>query len=170
MQRRILYMNKKPGLLFAVSLLAIIVLAVSFNMNLDGNTPTKLANGVNPDNVLYVCEIAKDFVWHQISQSLHLLGKSAMLFFAFAGIVLCFNWGWALYQNLLKDKFSDDAYKNPWGLTKVVFWLVIAFTILYITPNHFRRVEIRGHGDNWVLCDKTSDGARPVNFRAVTLP
>lgn len=163
-------MNKKPGLLLAVSLLAIIVLAVSFNMNLGGDAPVKLNAGVNPDNVLYVCEITKDSTWNQVSQSLHMLGKYATFFFSFVGIVLCFSWGWALYQNLLKDKFSEDVYKKPWTLTKAVFWIIVCFTVLFVTPNHFRRVEIRGHGDNWVFCDNTSDGARPVNFRAVELP
>ena len=163
-------MNKKPGLLFAVSALAIIILAVSFNMNLGGNPIVSLNPGVDPAKVLYVCEIAKDSIWNQISASLHLMGKYAIFFFSFAFIVLFFSWGWALYQNLLKDKFNEDAYKNPWELTKIVFWIAIIFTALYVTPNHFRNVEIRGHGDNWVLCDKNSDGARPVNFRAVTLP
>ena len=85
-------------------------------------------------------------------------------------LVLTFSWGWALYQNLLKDKFSADAYKNPWALTKAVFWMAVAFFILFQTPNYFRRVEVRGHGDNWVLCENTSAGARAVNPRALTLP
>lgn len=162
-------MNKKPGLLFAVSVFAIIILAVSFNMNLGGNAPVKLQAGVNPDNVLYVCP-AIDSVWKQISDSLHFLGRYAAVFFCFAGIVLFFSWGWALYQNLLKDKFVDEAYKNPWGLTKAVFWIVIIFTILSMTPNHYRNVEVRGHGDNWVLCENNSDGARAVPYKAVRLP
>lgn len=163
-------MNKKPGLLFAVSLLAIIILAVSFNMNLGGNAPVSLHAGVNPDKVLYVCKITGDSAWNQFSTSLHFLGRYAILFFCFVGIVLFFSWGWALYQNLLKDKFSADAYKNPWGLTKAVFWIIVVFTVLYATPNHFRQVSIRGHGDDWVLCENTSENARVVNFRAVELP
>ena len=162
-------MNKKPGLLFAVSLLAIIILAVSFNLNLGGNEPVALRAGVNPDKVLYVCDSGND-TWDHISTSFHLIGRFATLFFSFAGIVLCFSWGWALYQNLLKDKFSEDAYKTPWSLTKAVFWIIVVFTILLVTPNHFRRVEVHGHGDNYVLCDSTSDGARPLNYKAVSLP
>ena len=162
-------MNKKPGLLLAVSLLAIIVLAVSFNMNLGGNTMVKLSANADPSNALYVCD-ASSTVWDQIRTSMGLLKKYAVLLFCFAGIVLFFSWGWALYQNLLKDKFSEDAYTNSWEITKIIFWLIVAFTVLFMTPNHFRRVELRGHGDNWVLCDNTSDGARAVNFRAVELP
>lgn len=159
-------MDKKPGLLLAVSLFAIIILAASFNMNLGGNSPVALREGVNPDNVLYVCDAANE-TWNNISKSMHMLEKYASLFFSFAGIVLFFSWGWALYQNLLKDKFNEDAYKNSWELTKAVFWIIIAFTIIFATPNHYRNVNIRGHGDGYVLCENTSDGARPVNYRAV---
>ena len=164
-------MNKKPGLLFAVCFFAIIILAVSFNMNLGGDTPVKLKEGVNPNNVLYVCTAAHS-TWDQLSKSLHFLGRYASVFFSFAGIVLFFSWGWALYQNLLKDKFNEDAYKTPWALTKGVFWVIVVFTVVYVTPNHFRRVEIRGHGDNWVLCDNNSQshGVKAVNYKAVTLP
>ena len=84
-------MNKKPGLLFAVSLLAIIILAVSFNMNLGGNAPVSLHAGVNPDKVLYVCKITGDSAWNQFSTSLHFLGRYAILFFCFVGIVLFFS-------------------------------------------------------------------------------
>ncbi len=162
-------MNKKPGLLFAISVFTIIIVAVSFNFNLGSNPPVKLPNGVNPDNVLYVCNAASG-MWKQVSEALHFLASFAPLFFAFVGIVLLFSWGWALYQNLLKDKFIDEAYKNPWDLTKIFFWMAVVFTIFYMTPNHFRQVEVRGSEEQWVLCDNTSEGARPVNYRAVRLP
>lgn len=163
-------MNKKPGLLFVVSLLAIIILAASFNMNFGGNAPVVLPSGVNPDSVLYVCPLTKDGGLAQFSVALHAVGKYAYLLFAFMVLVLVFSWGWALYQNLLKDKFSADVYKNPWDLTKVVFWMAVIFFVLFMTPNYFRRVDIRGNGSNWVLCENTSAGARAVNPRAVTLP
>ena len=161
-------MNKKPGLLFAISVFTIIIVAVSFNFNLGANAPVKLRNGINPDNVLYVCNAASD-MWDRVSQGLHFLAGFAPLFFSFVGIVLLFSWGWALYQNLLKDKFIDEAYKNPWDLTKIFFWMVVVFTVFYMTPNHFRQVEVRGSEEQWVLCDNTSEGARPVNYRAVRL-
>jgi hypothetical protein len=161
-------MDKKPGLLVTISIFTIIVVAVSFHLNLGSNAPIELAEGVNPDNALYVCPAVTD-TWTRIAQGLHFLAQFAPLFFSFAGIVLIFSWGWALYQNLLKDKFVDEAYKNPWGLTKAFFWLVVIFTILYVTPNHFRQVEVRGSEEQWVLCENTSDGARAVNYRAVRL-
>ena len=162
-------MNKNPGLLLTVSLLAIIILAASFNMNFGGNAPVHLRAGINPDNVLYVCPATSDG-WNQFSTGLHAVGQYAHLLFAFIILVLMFSWGWALYQNLLKDKFSADVYKNPWNLTKVVFWGVVIITVLYMTPNYYRRVNVRGSHTDWVLCENTSEGARAVNYKAVQLP
>lgn len=161
-------MNKKPGLLFAVSVFTIIIVAASFHLSLGGDSAVALRTGVNPDSVLYVCP-ATSSTWTQVSQGLRLLANFAPLFFSFAGIVLLFSWGWALYQNLLKDKFVDDAYKNPWGLTKVLFWLIIIFTVLYVTPNHFRQVDVRGSDETWVLCESNSNDARAVPYQRVTL-
>ena len=161
-------MNKKPGLFFAVCLLAMIILAVYFNMNFGGNPPVKLPSGVNPDSVLYVCPVA-DSVWTQVSQSLQMINKYAHLMFFFAVFVLIFSWGWALYQNLLKDKFNADAYKNSWDLTKIVFWMAVIYALLVYTPNHFRQVEVRGTSAQYVLCENTSTGARAVKSGAVTV-
>lgn len=161
-------MNKKPGLLFAVSVFTIIIVAASFHLSLGENTPIMLKSGINPDAVLYVCP-ATNSAWTQLSTGLHLLAKLTPLFFSFAGIVLLFSWGWALYQNLLKDKFVDEAYKNPWGLTKVFFWMAVIFTIFYMTPNHYRQVDVRGSDETWVLCENNSVGARPVPYKRVTL-
>ena len=163
-------MNKKPGLLFVVSMLAIIILAASFHMDFGGNAPIHLPSGVNPDSVLYVCPIVKDGAWAQFASALHGVSRYVSFFFAFMVLVLMFSWGWALYQNLLKDKFSADVYKNPWGLTKVVFWMAVAVFILFKTPDYFRQVEVRGHGSNWVLCENSSEGARAVRPNAITFP
>ena len=161
-------MNKKPGLLFTVSLLAIIILAASFNMNFGGNAPVHLRAGINPDNVLYVCPATSDG-WNQFSTGLHAVGQYAHLLFAFIILVLMFSWGWALYQNLLKDKFSADVYKKPWELTKSVFWGIVIFTVVYMTPNYYRTVHVRGARADYVLCESTSTGARAVNPSAVSL-
>ena len=153
-------MDKKPGLLLAVSLTAIIILAAAFHMGLGGNAPIHLPNGVNPDNVLYVCPIGFENTWTQFSTIFHRVGNYVYLFFLFMILVLMFSWGWALYQNLLKDKFNADVYKNAWDLTKVVFWMAVVAFVLFKTPNYFRSVDVRGRGTNWVLCENTSDGAR----------
>ena len=160
-------MNKKPGLFFAISVFTIIIVASAFHLGLGGDAPVKLREGVNPDNVLYVCSAASS-TWEQVSQGLHFMAKFAPLFFSFIGIVLLFSWGWALYQNLLKDKFSDDVYKNPWDLTKVFFWIIVVFTVIYMTPNHFRGVEIRGIDQKMVLCESNSPGARAISYKRVS--
>ena len=163
-------MNKKPGLLFAVSMLALIILAVVFDLNFGGNAPVQLRPGVNPDDVLYVCPILEDS-WSQFAEALSFGRKYIMMFFAFALIVLSFSWGWALYQNLLKDKFNADVYKNPWELTKIFFWGAVIVTVLSMTPNYFRTVNVNigGNETKAVLCESTSENARAVNAQTVTL-
>lgn len=163
-------MNKKPGLLVAVSILALIILATAFDMNFGGDAAVKLREGVNPDSVLYICPVVEN-AWDSIAQAMSIGRKYIYMGFAFAGIVLMFSWGWALYQNLVKDKFSADAYKNPWGLTKLFFWAAVICVVLALTPNYFRTVHVRyqGHDSEWVLCENTSTGARAVNAKSVTL-
>lgn len=164
-------MNKKPGLLSAVSILALIVLAVMFNIRLGGNAVVQLPAGVNPDDVLYVCS-ANSSVWDNFAQVMTAGQKYIKMAFVFAFIVLTFSWAWALYQNLVKDKFSADAYKNPWALTKIFFWAAVICYMLTMTPNYFRVVSARSTGDlskQYVLCEKTSEGAHPVRASAFKL-
>ena len=52
-------------------------------------------------------------------------------------------------------------------LTKWCFWITVFVTIVLVTPNHVRRVEITNAGDNWVLCDADTPGARVVKADAV---
>lgn len=163
-------MNKKPGLFFSVCILAMIILASYFGFGLGGEEPVALPHGVNPDNVLYVCPVASN-TWDSFAKAMSFGRKFIFIGFTFAFIVLLFGWGWALYQNLVKDKFSADAYKNPWDLTKLFFWAAVICTVLAMTPNYFRTVHIHKNGQtlNYVLCENTSVGARPVNPQAVTM-
>ena len=162
-------LNKKPGLFLAVSVLAIIILAASFDIHLGGAGQIHLRAGVNPGNVLYVCPVS-NITFDALAKSFSVLSKQVYLLFTFALIILVFSWGWALYQNLLKDKFSADVYKNPWGLTKIFFWAMVIVTIIMVTPNYFRtvHVHVKGHTYDYVLCESNSVGARPINERAVT--
>ena len=163
-------MNKKPGLLFAVSMFALIILAVVFDLNFGGNPPLQLRPGVNPDDVLYICPVTEDS-WSHFAEALSFGRKYITMFFVFALIILSFSWGWALYQNLLKDKFSADVYKNPWELTKMFFWACVIISVLAMTPNYFRTVSYTANGQTskWILCENTSDGARAVNPKSITL-
>ena len=161
-------MNKKPGLFLTIAVLAIIILAASYGFHIGGDTAVRLPSGINPGDVLYVCP-ANDG-WTTVANSVKILRQFASVAFAFVTIILVFSWSWALYQNLLKDKFSEDVYKNPWGITKVFFWAAVICVMVFMTPNHFRKVSVRGHGDNWVLCENTSPHARAVKPSGVTLP
>lgn len=162
-------MNKKPGLFLAVSVLALVVLGASFGIHLGINKVATVRAGVDLGKVLYVCPV-ENMTFDSLAKSFSVLSKQVYLLFTFAMIVLAFSWGWALYQNLLKDKFSADVYKNPWSLTKIFFWAMVAVTIIMTTPNYFRKVHvhIKGHTYDYVLCENNSTGARPINQRAVT--
>jgi len=163
-------MDKKPGLFLAVAVLAVIILLTAFDINIFHVQPVALKKGIDPDSVLYVCPAANE-IWDRLASSMGILRKTIEMFFVFAVIVLAFSWAWALYQNLVKDKFSADAYKNPWSLTKIFFWAGVICTILMLTPNHFRKFYIHYHGENteWVLCENTSKDAHPVNPKAIKL-
>jgi len=163
-------MNKKPGLLFAVCVLAMIILAAAFHMDFGGAAAVKLRAGVDPNNVLYVCPI-QESGWTTFADALKFGKRYVFMGFVFAFMVLLFSWTWALYQNLVKDKFNENAYKNPWGLTKIFFWAVVVYLILSMTPNYFRTVHVHSNGrvTDWTLCENNSENARPVNPKAVTL-
>jgi len=163
-------MNKKPGLIFVVCLLAMIILATAFHMGLGGGTAIKLRQGVDPNNVLYVCPITENG-WTSFAESLTFAKRYVIQGFIFVFMILLFSWSWALYQNLVKDKFNENAYKSPWGFTKIFFWAVVAFTILSMTPNYFRtvRVHLNGRVYDMTLCENNSEGAHAVTPKAVTL-
>jgi len=145
-------MKDKPGLLFAISALALILLAVSFGVQLKPVDPVHLKEGINHLDVLYVCPLSTTSYWATLSHALQPFKRVIAMGFFFACVVLFFCWGWALYQNLLKDKFSSDVYKNPWTLTKIVFWFFVIVRLAIYTPDHFKQVNIHVHNQNtdWV--------------------
>ena len=160
-------MNKKPGLLFSVYALAMIILASVFKFHLNGVNESTANATKNVAQYIFVCP-ATNKTWESIAQMFS-IGKSFIYFgIAFIIIVLVFGWGWALYQNLLKDKFDVAPYKTPWGITKVVFWAVVICYVLMMTPNHFRTKITRkggGHETVWVLCEQTAKDARALKLR-----
>ena len=156
-------MNKKPGLLFSVYALAAVILASVFHFSLPGGKETATHNAKNIANYLFVCPM-KSETWDSISDMLSIAENYIFYFVCFIVIVLLFSWGWALYQNLLKDKFKADVYKRPWEITKVVFWVVVVCVILVKTPNYYR-AHVRINSTNWVLCENTSENARAVRVK-----
>lgn len=155
----------KKTMLFAIMILAAIILMVSFDITL---WPTHSAAPVSElgPNMLYVCPGAAS-PWDGIAKGLMQFKKTIIVAFLFALILLVALWAWAMYQNLLKDKFNRDAFKNPWAYTKTLFWAVMIVYILMMTPNYFRTVRISGNTGNWVMCDGTSPGARAVKTSMV---
>jgi len=160
-------MKKNPGLLLAVCVLAVIVLANVFKLNLpSGNESAEVKNVAD---YLFVCPLA-DSTWDQLAKSFAMGKRFISMFVVFMGIILFFSWGWGLYQNLLKDKFSADAYKFSWEITKAIFWVIIVSVVLIRTPNYFRaKIPVRS-GDTrteWVLCEPTSPGARAIRVNKI---
>ena len=156
-------MNKKPGLLFSIYALAIVMLAAAFKWNLF-NAKSSALQSKNVAEYLFVCPMTSS-KWDLIANIFSKGEQYISMAVFFVIIVLLFAWGWALYQNLLKDKFNADAYKNPWLITKIAFWATIVCIILMKTPNHFRP-QIHINSTNWVLCENTSENARAVRIKS----
>ena len=155
----------KPTMLFAIVLMIAIVLMVSFNLTLSPTEPLTVSASMAP-HALYVCP-ASDSFWVSLADGLSQIRRPLIIGFIFVTILLVFIWGWALYQNLLKDKYSRDTYKKPWGFTKLTFWAMIIVSMLMSTPNYYRMVKIDGAPGDWVLCENNTPGAKAVKASAV---
>lgn len=155
----------KPTMMFAIVMLTAIVLMTAFNINILPNE-VNVISATDAPNALYVCPAASN-LWDKLAEGFQILKKPLIIGFFFGLILLVFIWAWALYQNLLKDKFVRDAYKTPWAFTKLLFWGVVIVSLLLATPNYFRTVHLKGAPGNWVLCDNTTPGNRAVRADAV---
>lgn len=150
----------KRTMMLAIIMIILIVLMTSFDLTLSPTKPLELSPEMAAQ-ALYVCP-ANSALWDVMSKNLQLFKKPVLIMVLFATMVLMATWGWALYQNLLKDKFSRDAYKTPWGFTKLLFWGVVIIIMLMASPNHFRLVRVDGDNRSWVLCENNTPGALPV--------
>ena len=155
----------KKTMLYAVMILAAIILMVSFDIKLWPTYSVTPTTEIGPD-MLYVCPAAAS-PWDEIANGLAPFKKPVIIGFLFALMLLIVVWAWAMYQNLLKDKFNRDAFKKPWAYTKLLFWSVMAVYILMMTPNYFRTVHITGTSGDWVMCDGTTPGAKAVRASLV---
>ena len=157
----------KPPMIFAIIALTTIVIVSSFGIQLLPVAPVQVpASAIGHE--LYVCPAA-DLTWDAIAIALRPTMRYLTLAFFFATMILLFNWGWAMYQNLLADKFDQKKFSNPWKFTKFVFWVAVVVAIVAATPNHFKTVHIRGAEGNWVLCERDTPGAAAVRANAVKL-
>ena len=150
---------KKP-MLFAIIFLTVIILMASFDFSLDGSPPIQLPADIR-GRALFICPAASSF-WDSIASGFSFFARYILIGFFFATIVLAFMWGWAMYQNLLKESFNKDAFSKPWGFTKLLFWAGIIMLIIFNTPNRYRAVTMTGHTGDYVLCENTSPGAEIV--------
>ena len=155
----------KPTMLFAIVMLTAIVLITSFDLQFGVSTPIAVPESMVA-NVLYVCPTASG-PWDAVARTLVPFTRSITIGFLFAAMILLFCWGWALYQNLLKDSFKRESFKNPWAFTKMWFWAGVIVLIATLTPNHFRAVHLTGDTSSYVLCDNNTPGARAVRASAV---
>ena len=155
----------KPIMLLTIVLIAAIVLASSFGLQIMPLTPVTIPAGA-ADAALYVCPAASQ-TFATIADGIRPYTHYIIMIFFFIILLLMFSWGWALYHNLLEDKFKADAYKKPWAVTKVTFWAGMIVILLTATPNHFRTVQITGAPGHWVLCMPNDTGAIPVLANAV---
>lgn len=153
-------------MLFSIILITAIILASSFGLHI---MPTEPIYKLTPDvtaTALYVCPAASG-AFDSIAAGLRpFLGYINMAFFGFAMMIL-FGWGWALYQNLLKDKFEQNAFNKSWALTKALFWVIVVINILVMTPNYYRTVHVVGAPGNYIMCEENTPGALPVLAGAV---
>lgn len=156
----------KKTMVMAIVLMTMIIITASFELQLAPRAPLNIPESAMP-TALYVCPAASS-LFDPIS-----LGFSPFIGFfrvllAFALIVLPFYWGWALYQNLLKDKFNRDSFKTPWAMTKALIWAIALILLMINTPNHYRTVRVRGDNTPYVLCESNSPDVRAVQADAVT--
>lgn len=155
----------KPTMLFAIIMLTVIVLITSFDLQIASVAPIDIPPEMS-GNVLYVCPVDSPS-WDAFANAVRPFTKYITIMFFFAMMVLLFHWGWALYQNLLKDKLDEKSFKNAWTFTKFLFWAGVIVSIAIATPNHFRRVHLTGANGEYILCEANTPGARAVRSDAV---
>lgn len=155
----------KKSFMFVIILLAGIIIMSSFGLSLDNIPAIQLPKSV-AGRALFVCPMSHSF-WDSLSHGLAPYFNYISIGFFFAGMILLAVWGWALYQNLLKDEFKKEAFVSPWGFTKIFIWAFIIVLMLVHNPNRYREVKIENAPGNWVLCEADSTGAKPVSVDAI---
>lgn len=155
----------KPTMLFALIALIMIVIVTSFDMQLAPSVALQIPENM-AGQALYVCP-SESQIWGSVSQMLRPVSHYITIVFFFIVMLLAFNWGWALYQNLLSDSFKKESFSKPWQFTKMTFWAGVVVLLLVFTPNHFRTVRVDGARGEWVLCESNTPGAVAVKAESV---
>ena len=155
---------KKP-MISSIVFFTIVLLMASFGFSLDDTPPMVLPESIR-GKALFVCPAESSF-WDAMATGFGQFTHYILIIFFFAMIVLAFAWGWAMYQNLLQDKFKREDFAKPWAFTKMLFWAGIALILILHTPNHYRRIDIRGAQKEYVTCENSSAGVQAVPINLV---
>ncbi len=156
----------KQTMMWAILALTAIVMMSLFDLHLFPVKPVVSIPAGVAGTELYVCPAVTGGAWDTASNMLGIFSDYIIIAFLCVVMILLFVWGWAMYQNLLNDKFDRKSFSNPWKYTKLAFWAAAVVIILTATPNHFRRVTVTGAPGEWVLCENVSP-ARAVHASAV---
>lgn len=155
----------KPVMLFAIVVLAAIIIVSSFGLQLAPNPAINIASDATA-NALYVCPAASTF-WDSFANAMQPFNRYLIIALFFIVILLGFSWGWALYQNLLQDSFKRESFSKPWQMTKFSFWICVIILLFAMTPNYFRTVHVDGLAGEWVLCESNTPGVIAVRADTV---
>jgi len=157
----------KPGMVFSALAVIAIIVAASFGLSIFPTAPIHNLPDSVTNQALFVCPAA-NFTFDEIARQLSLIRTALAVVFFFVFMLWIAMAGWALYQNLLEDKFVEKNWKSIVFLAKVLFWVTIIITVLMHSPNHYRKVQIRGATGEWVLCESNNPDSRPVRASAVS--
>ncbi len=155
----------KKSMLSVIIFLTVIVLMAAFDFSLGPDTVINITADMR-GKALFICP-AESSLWNAMAAGFGQFYKYITIGFFFAAIILVFVWGWALYQNLLKDSFKREDFSKPWAFTKLLFWAGVIMMLVMNTPNKYREVNVTGKPGNWVLCENSSTDAKAVNSNLV---
>ncbi len=119
----------KPGMVFSALAVIAIIVASSFGLHIFPIEPIHNLPDSVTSNALYVCPAAS-FTFDEIAKQISYIRNSLMIVFFFVFMIIIAMTGWALYQNLLKDKFEEKSWQSIVFLAKTLFWITIVITIL----------------------------------------
>ena len=157
----------KPGLLLSAIALVTIIVVASFGLRiLPPDAIVPLPDSANPGDFLWVCPSAHPY-FDRIALFFSNIQTQMNIAFFFGLLFVILAFAWALYQNLLKDKFEPKPYETAWFFTKVLFWIAVVATVLMHAPNHYRTVKIDGRTGTFVTCNMGEKNAEPVPETAV---
>ena len=155
----------KKSMISVIIFLTAIVLMATFEFSLGPGTVINVPADMR-GRALFICP-AEDSLWTSLAMGFGHFYKYITIGFFFAAIILVFMWGWALYQNLLKDSFKREDFSTPWSFTKLLFWAGVIMILVFNTPNKYRAVSVTNKPGDWVLCEDSSTDARAVNTNLV---